>query len=97
MSNKRNAGASFNRSGNPLVTKAEMDARISARPKPTVERHLTPNGYTQTTIHKSHDAQNEARIAQIRNRLTSASDRLKLARNKAVVRGTARGDFERSR
>ncbi|MCF6302498.1 MAG: hypothetical protein L3J13_04765 [Devosiaceae bacterium] len=97
MINNRTIGANFNRSGNPVVTKAEMDARINARPKPVAQRHLTPNGYTQTSIRKSHDVQNEARIAQIRILLTSASDRLNTARNKAIVRGTARGDFGRSR
>jgi hypothetical protein len=80
-----------------IATKAELDSRIAARPEPKVEHHLTPGGGVEMVVHQKVDAQNEARIQNLRQRLGASGQDLRdqLSRNKMY--GKAKADFDRSR
>ena len=97
MSGDSKAGANFNQPSPQTVTKGELDALVAARPKPVVERHLTPGGELETSVRQAYNLKNEARISQIRDRLNNANERLNRDHGKAMVRGTAKSNFDRSR
>lgn len=97
MSADGKADTGFNRSSNQTVTKGEMDTLVGVRPKPVIEHHLTPGGDLETSVRQTLNVQKETRITQIQNRLTNASNRLNRDHSKAMVKGTAKADFDRSR
>ncbi|WP_417681682.1 hypothetical protein [Roseibium sp.] len=81
----------------PIATKGERDALIAGRPKPVVEHHLTPGGQTEVTVKQRIEAARESRITEIQNAFSSAQKNLRQDRAKAMVRGRAKVDFDRSR
>lgn len=97
MNNTTKTSQSFNQAKTPAVTKGERDALIAARPKPKVEQHHTPGGTIESTVKQTLNARNEARIDRIQNRLDTAQSNMRFAHKKALVRGSAKTDFERNR
>lgn len=101
MSTDSKAGTAFNKStrqpSTHISTKEERDALIAARPKPKLEKHLTPGGITETSVRQKLNLQNEARIERIENRLKTAQSNMRFAHKKAQVRGKAKTDFDQSR
>ena len=83
------AAPSDNMSARPIVTKAELIARLRARQTPKVERALEPSGYSRNVVKSAHAAENEKRILNIRERLLDARTKLRsgFARSKDIDRG----------
>lgn len=87
----------FDRAGPGIATRAELDQRVAARPKPRAERHLTIDGSISTAVHSDLNQQAEARIAYLKDRLDTADTKLRLDRLRAGTKDRARSAFERSR
>jgi DNA-binding PadR family transcriptional regulator len=87
----------FGRAAAGLVTKAERDQRIAARPKPRAELHLTPQGWEATQVRRQIDQESERRIRHIDERLKTARDNFKNNHTRALSRGRAKQDFDRGR
>lgn len=87
----------FGRAASGVVTKAELDQRIAAQPKPRAELHLTPNGWEVQTVNTEQFKAYRDRIHHLRDRLNRAQETLRDDRAKAVLRGRARHDFDRER
>jgi len=92
--NPKNA---FDRAGPGIATRAELDQRVAARPKPRAERHLTIDGSISTAVHSDINQQAEARIAYLKDRLDTADTKMRLDRLRAGTKDRARSAFERSR
>lgn len=88
---------SFDRAGPGIATRAELDQRLAARPKPRAERHLTIDGSVSRTVHTDLNQQAEARIAYLKDRLDTADTKMRLARLRVGTKDRARSAFERSR
>ncbi len=80
-----------------IKTKAELEQRRAARPRPRAELHLTPPGITALDVKRRVDEYQEARIKLLETRLKSARTKLRHDLSYAVHKGKARGDFDRSR
>ncbi len=87
----------FGRAASGVVTKAERDQRIAARPKPRAELHLTPNGWEAMEVRRQVDQESERRIRHIDERLKAARAKFKTGHSRALQRGRARQDFDRGR
>jgi len=87
----------FDRAGAGIATRAELDQRLAARPRPRAERHLTIDGSISTAVHTDINREAEARIAYLRDRLDTADTKLRLDRLRAGTKDCARSAFERSR
>ena len=92
-----NPKTAFDRAGPGVATRAELDQRLAARPKPRAERHLTIDGSISTAVHSDLNQQAEARIAYLKDRLETADTKMRLARLRAGTKDRARSAFERSR
>lgn len=93
MSNPKEFGGA----ASGVVTKAELEQRMAAQPKPRAELHLTPQGYVVKEVHVEAFKKHQDRIRILRESLNGAHDRLKDDRARAVVRGRAKQDFDRGR
>jgi len=80
-----------------ISTRAELDARLSARVKPTIETHLTPLGWESVEVRRSVNALAENRIKFLETRLERVKQGFANDHAKALVKGKAKGDFERGR
>jgi len=87
----------FDRAGPGIATRAELDQRVAARPKPRAERHLTIDGSVSRTVHAEVNHQAEARIAYLKDRLDTADTKMRLDRLRAGTKDRARSAFDRSR
>lgn len=87
----------FGLSASGLVTKAELEQRIAARPKPRAELHLTPNGWEATEVRRQIDQAGERRIRHLDERLKIARENFEKGHARALVRGRAKQDFDRGR
>lgn len=87
----------FGLSASGLVTKAELEQRIAARPKPRVELHLTPSGWEANEVRRQIDQAGERRIRHIDERLRHARENFEKGHARALVRGRAKKDFDRGR
>lgn len=87
----------FGRAASGVVTKAELDQRIAARPKPRAELHLTPLGWESAVVRGRIDHDSERRIRLIDERLKSARENFKTSHARALRRGRAKQDFDRGR
>jgi len=92
-----NPKTAFDRAGPGIATRAELDQRLAARPKPRAERHLTIDGSISTAVHSDLNQQAEARIAYLKERLDTADSKMRLARLRAGTKDRARSAFDRSR
>ena len=86
----------FGRAASGAVTKAELDQRIAARPKPRAELHLTPNGWEATQVKRQIDQESERRIRHIDERLKQAREAFKQGQSRALQRGCAKQEFDRA-
>lgn len=87
----------FGRATSGVVTKAELDQRIAARPKPRAELHLTPNGWEAAEVKRQIDQDSERRIRHIDERLKAARENVQTGHARALQRGRAKQDFDRGR
>jgi hypothetical protein len=87
----------FDQASPGLVTRAERDQRIAARPRPKAELHLTPTGYEFAKVRQQVDDRSERRIKYIDERLQEAREKLEKDRAHSVLRGRARQAFDRER
>lgn len=87
----------FGRAASGLVTRAERDQRIAARPRPRAELHLTPQGWEANEVRRQIDQESERRIRHIDERLRAARENFEKGHARALLRGRAKGDFERER
>jgi hypothetical protein len=85
----------FGAAASPIVTRAELEARLAARSRPAPERHLTPLGWQAGETRREVDTANENRIAHIQVRLERAKENFRAGHALAQVRGKARDDFGR--
>lgn len=93
MSNPKEFGSA----ASGIVTKAELEQRIAARPKPRVELHLTPSGSEAVNVRRSIDHDRERRIQHLDERLQKAREKLEKGHGLALQRGRAKQDFDRGR
>lgn len=87
----------FGRAASGVVTKAELDQRIAARPKLKAELHLTPKGWEATEVRRQIDLAGEHRIRHLDERLNSARENFEKGHARALQRGRAKQDFDRER
>lgn len=87
---------SFARTAPGISTRSELEARIAARATPTVEKHLTPGGWTSTLVRRQLDAANETRIKELNRTFGTAKAKLRDGYTKAQARGRASRDFGRA-
>ena len=87
----------FGRAASGVVTKAERDQRIAARPKPRAELHLTPKGWEAAEVKRQIDHDSERRIRHIDERLKEARENFQNGHARALQRGRAKQDFDRGR
>lgn len=87
----------FGSAASGAVTKAELEQRIAARPKPRAELHLTPNGWEAVDVRRQIDREGERRIRHLDERLKEARENLEKGHSLALQRGRAKQDFDRGR
>ncbi|MBU1210177.1 MAG: hypothetical protein KJ587_02765 [Alphaproteobacteria bacterium] len=87
----------FGLSASGVATKAELEARIAARPKPRAELHLTPQGWEVAQVNGQINKDAERRIRALRQSLDQARHRLETGHGKALIRGKAKHAFDRGR
>lgn len=87
----------FDQASPGLVTRAERDQRIAARPRPKAELHLTPTGYQFAKVRLLYNDRNERRIDYIEERLNKAREKLEKGHSHSLLRGRAKQDFDRGR
>ncbi len=87
----------FSLAASGVATKAELDQRLAARPKPRAELHLTPNGWETTDVRRQIDHDAERRIRHLDERLKTARQTLEQGHGRALLRGRAKHDFDRGR
>ena len=80
-----------------IATKAELEQRIAARPKPRAALHLTPTGQEAVELRQRLNEQSERRIKHLKERLETARQGLRKGQQTARLRGTAKRDFDRRR
>ena len=93
----RHPSKPFAQAATPISTRERLDALKAARPKPAIERHLTPGGTVEAETKRDVNSALEARIAAMTMRLDRARQSLKDGRAKAMAKGKARAGFGRSR
>ncbi len=87
----------FDQASPGLVTRAERDQLIAARPRPKAELHLAPTGYQFAQVRQHLDDRKERRIKHIDVRMDEARERLEKDRSHSLLRGRAKQDFDRER
>lgn len=87
----------FDQASSGAATKAELDQRIAARPKPKVEIQLTPQGAEAVEVRRGLDHASERRIKHLEERLQSARQGFENGHARALQRVRAKQDFERGR
>ncbi|ODA66578.1 hypothetical protein A7A08_02345 [Methyloligella halotolerans] len=87
----------FKQASSGAATKAELDQRIAARPKPKVEMQLTPQGAEAVEVRRELDHASERRIKHLEERLQTARNGLENSHARALQRGRAKQDFDRGR
>lgn len=87
----------FGLAASGTATKAELDQRIAARPKPRAELHLTPMGWEAAHVRRQIDQESERRIRHLDERLKKARETFERGHSFALLRGRARHDFDRGR
>lgn len=87
----------FGRAASGVVTRAELDQKIAAQPKPRVELHLTPGGYEVKAVNTELFKAYRDRIHHLRERLQGAHNTLRDHRARALQRGRAKQNFDRER
>jgi len=87
----------FGKAASGAATKAELEKRVASRPKPKIERHLTPKGPQIVKLRQTLDRANENRIIHLRERLDKAKAGFEKDRGKALMRGRAKEAFDRGR
>lgn len=87
----------FELAASGVATKAELERRIAARPKPRAELHLTPNGWEASEVRRNIDQEAERRIRHLDERLKKAREAFENNHARALLRGRARQDFDRGR
>lgn len=87
----------FGRAAPGIATRAELEARIKARPKPELEQHLTISGTEERIVHAQVNAANENRIGYLRERLERLHKTLLRNQAKARLSGKVKSDFGRTR
>ncbi len=80
-----------------IATRAELNQRLAARPKPAPQMHLTPSGPDALEARRQVNAENEKRIANLRGSLDTAHEILNIDLRLANIRSPAKADFSRSR
>ena len=80
-----------------IATSAELLARLRARPKPTTELQLTPQGWEAAEVRRNVNTLAENRIKFLETRLDRARQTFANYHAKALVKGKAKGDFERGK
>lgn len=87
----------FGSAASGVVTKAELEQRIAARPKPRAELHLTPKGWEAVDVRRRIDREGERRIQHLDERLQKARENFERGHGLALQRGRAKQDFDRGR
>lgn len=87
----------FTRAASDIATRAELEQRIKARPKPRHELHLTISGTEEHTVHAEVNAANEDRIRDLQKRLDALRNGARGPQAHARLSGKAKGDFGRTR
>lgn len=87
----------FDQASSGAATKAELDQRIAARPKPKVEIQLTPQGAEAVEVRRELDHASERRIKHLEERLQTARNTFENGHARALRRGRAKQDFDRGR
>jgi len=85
----------FARAAPGIATRAELEARIKARPKPKLERHLTISGSKERIVHGEVNAANENRIRILQERFSKLKDNARSDQAGARLTGKAKSDFGR--
>jgi len=80
-----------------VVTCDELDQRLAARSKPTVERQLNIGGWEEVEVRRQVDTSSERRIAQLRGSLEKAHEGLSTDHRLATLQGFAAKEFGRCR
>ncbi len=80
-----------------IATKAELLMRLRARPIPHCEMSLTPRGPGALEVRKNINTLSENRINHLETRLQRAKEGFANDHSKAMIKGKAKGDFERKR
>ena len=80
-----------------ISTRAELDARLSARAAPAPHAQLTPAGPEAVDVRHQVNAMAEKRISLLSERLKQARQGFSKDHALALVRDKAKGDFERGR
>ena len=87
----------FDQASSGMATKAELDQRIAARPKPKIEMQLTPQGAEAVEVRRELHHASERRIKHLEERLQTARQGFESGYARALLRGRARQDFDRGR
>ncbi len=88
---------SFGSAASGISTKAELEHRIKARPKPRAELIFTIGGSVTQDVHTQVNKSAEDRIKHLKERLGKASNDLKIDRLRAQLKDKSRSHFDRSR
>lgn len=86
----------FGRAAPGIATRSELEARIKARPKPKLERHLTITGTEERIVHAQVNAANENRIRILKERFAKLKETARGDQAQARLSGKAKGDFGRA-
>ena len=81
----------------PISTRAELESRIAERATPSPQPQLTPGGWDEAETHRKVREDGERRIAELRERMTTARTRMEHAYAFKSLEGRARADFGRER
>ena len=87
----------FERSSGGIVSKAEREQQLAARPVPKAELHLTPPGWDTAHIQLHLAQEADRRMKHIDERLKLARENFEKGHARALVRGQAKKDFDRGR
>jgi len=87
----------FERSSGGVVSKAEREQQLAARPVPKAELLLTPPGWDTAHIQRHLAQEADRRIKHIDERLKLARENFKQGHGRALQRGRAKQDFDRGR
>ena len=86
----------FARAAPGIATRAELEARMKARPKPKLERNLTITGTEERIVHGQVNAANENRIRILRERFSVLKSKVRGDQAQARLSGKAKTDFGRA-
>jgi len=85
----------FGRAAPGIATRSELEARIKARPKPKLERHLTITGTEERIVHGQVNVANENRIRILRERFATLKNKARNDQAQARSGGKTKSDFGR--